>query len=615
MPSQLLRIATAGSVDDGKSTLIGRLLFDSKAIFEDQLSAVERTSHDRGQDVPDLSLLTDGLRAEREQGITIDVAYRYFATPKRKFIIADTPGHIQYTRNMVTGASTADVALILLDARNGVLEQSRRHAFLASLLGIPHLVMCVNKMDLVEFSQQRFEEIREEFRRFAMKLEVSDLTFIPMSALGGDNVVARSASMPWYEGTSLLHHIEELHVASDRNLIDARFPVQYVIRPKQSRWHDFRGYAGTVAGGVFKPGDDVTVLPSGFSTTVQAVWGPGGTQIQEAFAGQAVTMQLSDQIDIGRGDLICRPANRPHTGQDVDAMLCWFSSETTLSAGATYTIQHTTRSTRATVKQLDYRLDVNTLHRDEQAGGLSLNEIGRVRLRTQHPLQFDSYRRNRDMGSFILVDEASNNTVAAGMITGPSQQESNVVWHSGAVSREQRATVGATVWLTGLSGSGKSSIAVELERRLVASGRPAYVLDGDNLRHGLNCNLGFSPADRTENVRRVAEVAALMADAGLVAIVSLVSPYRADRDAARAAHEAAGLPFVEVFVDTPLEMCEQRDPKGMYAKARAGEIVGFTGVDAPYEAPQSPELLLRPADGDVAALSAVVLARLERIAR
>ncbi|MGI8761115.1 MAG: adenylyl-sulfate kinase [Jatrophihabitantaceae bacterium] len=615
MPSQLLRIATAGSVDDGKSTLIGRLLFDSKAIFEDQLSAVERTSHDRGQDVPDLSLLTDGLRAEREQGITIDVAYRYFATPKRKFIIADTPGHIQYTRNMVTGASTADVALILLDARNGVLEQSRRHAFLASLLGIPHLVMCVNKMDLVEFSQQRFEEIREEFRRFAMKLEVSDLTFIPMSALGGDNVVARSASMPWYEGTSLLHHIEELHVASDRNLIDARFPVQYVIRPKQSRWHDFRGYAGTVAGGVFKPGDDVTVLPSGFSTTVQAVWGPGGTQIQEAFAGQAVTMQLSDQIDIGRGDLICRPANRPHTGQDVDAMLCWFSSETTLSAGATYTIQHTTRSTRATVKQLDYRLDVNTLHRDEQAGGLSLNEIGRVRLRTQHPLQFDSYRRNRDMGSFILVDEASNNTVAAGMITGPSQQESNVVWHSGAVSREQRATVGATVWLTGLSGSGKSSIAVELERRLVASGRPAYVLDGDNLRHGLNRNLSFSPADRTENVRRVAEVAALMADAGLVAIVSLVSPYRADRHAARAAHEAAGLPFVEVFVDTPLEMCEQRDPKGMYAKARAGEIVGFTGVDAPYEAPQSPELLLRPADGDVAALSAVVLARLERIAR
>jgi bifunctional enzyme CysN/CysC len=613
MAGQLLRIATAGSVDDGKSTLIGRLLYDSKAIFEDQLSSVERTSHDRGHDAPDLSLLTDGLRAEREQGITIDVAYRYFATPRRKFIIADTPGHIQYTRNMVTGASTADVALILIDARNGVLEQSRRHAFLASLLGIPHLVLCINKMDLVDYSQARFDEIRDEFRRFAMKLEVSDLSFIPMSALGGDNVVTRSATMAWYEGTSLLHHLEELHVASDRNLIDARFPVQYVIRPKQDAFHDFRGYAGTVAGGVFKPGDEVTVLPSGFSTTVQAVWGPGGDAITEAFAGQAVTMELGDQIDIARGDLICRPANRPHTGQDLDAMICWFSSDTSLSPGTAYTIQHTTRSTRASVKQLDYRLDINSLHRDEAATLLSLNEIGRVRLRTQQPLQFDSYRRNRETGSFILIDETTNNTVAAGMITGPSQHESSVVWHGGAVSRQQRATQGLTVWLTGLSGSGKSSIAVELERRLVAAGRPDYVLDGDNLSHGLNLNLGFSPEDRAENVRRVSEVAKLMADAGMVALVSLVSPYRADRDAARAAHDQAGLPFLEVFVDTPLEDCEARDPKGMYAKARAGEITGFTGIDAPYEAPQSPDLLLRPADGDVATLAAVVLARLERI--
>ncbi|MDT4934399.1 MAG: bifunctional enzyme CysN/CysC, partial [Pseudonocardiales bacterium] len=411
--AELLRIATAGSVDDGKSTLIGRLLYDSKAIFEDQLSAVEQTSRARGSEAPDLSLLTDGLRAEREQGITIDVAYRYFATPRRKFIIADTPGHIQYTRNMVTGASTADVALILIDARNGVLEQSRRHAFLASLLGIPHLMICINKMDLVDFSAERFEEIREDFRRFAMKLEVADLSFVPISALGGDNVVQRSAAMPWYEGPSLLHQLEELYVASDRNLIDARFPVQYVIRPQQAsneELHDFRGYAGTIAGGVFKPGDEVTVLPSGFTTSVAAVWGPGGKPIEEAFAGQAVTMQLTDQIDISRGDLICRPANRPHTGQDIDAMVCWMSGDATLSPGGRYVIQHTTRSTKAVVKQLDYRLDVNTLHRDETADSLSLNEIGRIQLRTQQPLQFDPYRRNRETGSFILIDEATNAT-------------------------------------------------------------------------------------------------------------------------------------------------------------------------------------------------------------
>ncbi|MCU1657294.1 MAG: cysNC 1 [Pseudonocardiales bacterium] len=614
--AQLLRIATAGSVDDGKSTLIGRLLYDSKAIFEDQLSAVELTSRARGADVPDLSLLTDGLRAEREQGITIDVAYRYFATPRRKFIIADTPGHIQYTRNMVTGASTAHVALILIDARNGVLEQSRRHAFLASLLGIPHLVVCVNKMDLVEFSAQRFDEIRDDFRRFAMKLEVADLSFVPISALGGDNVVQRSAAMPWYEGTSLLHHLEEVHVASDRNLIDARFPVQYVIRPQQANngdLHDFRGYAGTISGGVFKPGDDVTVLPSGFTTTVASVWGPGGKRIDEAFAGQAVTLQLTDQIDIGRGDLICRPANRPHTGQDIDAMVCWLSSEATLTPGARYTIQHTTRSTRALVKQLDYRLDINTLHRDETAQSLSLNEIGRIQLRTHQPLHFDPYRRNRETGSFILIDEATNSTVAAGMISRPTQHEPNVVWHSGAVSRGERATRGLTVWLTGLSGSGKSSVAVEVERRLVASGRPAYLLDGDNLRHGLNTGLGFSAEDRAENVRRVGEVAKLMADAGVVSVVSLVSPYRADRDRVRAAHDEAGLPFVEVFVDTPLEICEARDPKGMYAKARAGEITGFTGVDDPYEAPQSPDLLLRPEDGDVSAQATLVLTLLERL--
>ncbi|WP_433755215.1 adenylyl-sulfate kinase [Nocardia sp. CA-135398] len=603
----LLRLATAGSVDDGKSTLIGRLLFDSKTIFTDQLAAVERTSKARGDDYPDLALLTDGLRAEREQGITIDVAHRYFATPRRKFIIADTPGHIQYTRNMVTGASTADLALILVDARKGIVEQTRRHAFLASLLGIPHLVLCVNKMDLAGWSQDRFEEIKEEFVGFAMKLDVADLTFIPMSALHGDNIVHRGASMPWYEGSPLLHHLEEVHIASDRNLIDARFPVQYVTRRHAE---DFRGYAGTVSGGVFKPGDEVAVLPSGFTTTVEAIWGPGGTPIAEAFPPQAVTIQLADQLDVSRGDLICRPANRPHVGRDVDAMVCWFGEDSELTPCATYTVRHTTRTVTAEVRSLDYRLDVNTLHRDESANSLSLNEIGRIQLRTRQPLLFDPYRRNRTTGSFILVDDTTNNTVAAGMITGPTLPSSRVVWHSTAVGRDERPTAGMTVWLTGLSGSGKSSVAVELERRLVAAGRPAFLLDGDNLRHGLNADLGFGAADRVENIRRVGEVARLFAEAGVVAVVSLISPYAADRNKVRAVHEAAGIPFVEVFVDTPLEVCEARDPKGMYAKARAGEIRGFTGIDDPYEAPTRAELVLRPEDGDPAAMAAAILAEL-----
>lgn len=605
--SQLLRIATAGSVDDGKSTLIGRLLFDGKAIFEDQLGAIETASAARGHEGPDLALFTDGLRAEREQGITIDVAYRYFATPKRKFIIADTPGHIQYTRNMVTGASTADVALILIDARNGVLEQSRRHAFLATLLGIPHLVLCVNKMDLVDYSQERFNEIRSEFEAFASKLEVPDLTFIPVSALSGDNVVTPSAAMPWYEGPALLGYLEELHVASDRNLIDARMPVQYVIRPQQADFHDFRGYAGTVAGGVFRPGDEVVVLPSGFSTTVTNVWGPGGTKLDEAFTGQAVTVELADNLDISRGDMLCRPNNRPTSTQDVDAMISWMDSDLTLSTDTTYTLLHTTRDTRVAVKELEYRLDINTLHRVEDATTLGLNEIGRVRLRTQKPLHFDPYRRNRDTGSFILIDEATNNTVAAGMILGPSLNEPNIVWHSGAVTREQRKTKGMTLWMTGLSGSGKSSVAVEVERRLVAAGQPAYILDGDNLRHGLNADLGFSPEDRQENVRRVAQVAKLLADAGIVAIVSLVSPYRADRDAARAVHDEDELPFLEIFMDTPLEVAEARDTKGLYAKARAGEIKDFTGINAPYESPLRPDLLLRPSDGDAGTLAGLVI--------
>ncbi|MEU7632202.1 adenylyl-sulfate kinase [Nocardia sp. NPDC049220] len=610
MTTTLLRLATAGSVDDGKSTLIGRLLFDSKTLFTDQLAAVERTSRDRGDDYPNLALLTDGLRAEREQGITIDVAHRYFTTPRRKFIIADTPGHVQYTRNMVTGASTADLALILVDARKGVVEQTRRHAFLASLLGIPHLVLCVNKMDLIGWSQDRFEQIRAEFTRFASKLEVSDLAFVPVSALHGDNVVHRGASMPWYEGTPLLHHLEEVHIASDRNLIDARFPVQYVTRRHAQ---DFRGYAGTVAGGVFKPGDEVVVLPSGFTTTVEAIWGPGGTPVAEAFPPQAVTIQLTDELDISRGDLICRPNNRPCAARDLDAMVCWFAADAQLTPGAIYTIRHTTRAATAEIRTLDYRLDVNTLHRDEDAESLSLNEIGRVQLRTRRPLLFDPYRRNRATGSFILVDDATNNTVGAGMITGPSLPSSRVVWHATAVERDERATQGLTVWLTGLSGSGKSTVAVELERRLVAAGRPAFLLDGDNLRHGLNADLGFSAADRGENVRRVGEVARLFGEAGVVAVVSLISPYRADRDRVRERHEAAGLPFLEVFVDTPLAVCEARDPKGMYAKARAGEIRNFTGIDDPYEPPANADIVLRPDHGDPASMAATIIARLTRL--
>jgi len=412
----LLRFATAGSVDDGKSTLIGRLLYDSKAIFEDQLEAVEKTSRERGDEYTNLALLTDGLRAEREQGITIDVAYRYFATPKRKFIIADTPGHIQYTRNMVTGASTADLAIILVDARNGLVEQSRRHTFLATLLRVPHLVLCVNKMDLVGFDEAVFEQIRAEFTAFATKLNIPDLTFIPVSALNGDNIVTRSENMPWFDGPSLLHHLENVHVASDRNLVDSRFPVQYVIRPQSSTHPDYRGYAGTVSGGVFKPGDEVIVLPSGFTSTIASIDTADGP-VDEAYPPMAVTIRLTDNLDVSRGDMICRPHNQPLVTQDVDAMICWMDSAAALRPGQKLALKHTTRNVRALVKDLQYRLDVNTLHRDDEADELGLNEIGRVRLRTTLPLLADPYARNRITGGFILIDEATNRTVGAGMLT------------------------------------------------------------------------------------------------------------------------------------------------------------------------------------------------------
>ncbi|RZT82560.1 sulfate adenylyltransferase subunit 1 [Micromonospora violae] len=415
----LLRFATAGSVDDGKSTLIGRLLYDTKSLFTDQLAAVEAVSAARGDEYTNLALLTDGLRAEREQGITIDVAYRYFATPRRKFIIADTPGHIQYTRNMVTGASTADLALILVDARKGLVEQSRRHAFLCSLLRVPHLVLCVNKMDLVDWSQEVYEKIADEFTAFAAKLDVPDLTVVPISALRGDNIVTRSENMPWYEGPSLLHHLERVHIASDRNLVDVRFPVQYVIRPQSTTVTDYRGYAGQVASGVLKPGDEVMVLPSGFTSRIAAVETADGP-VPEAFPPMSVTVRLADEIDISRGDLICRPNNAPAVAQDIEAMVCWMDETAPLRIGGRYAIKHTTRSARAIVRGLHYRLDINSLHRDESADELRLNEIGRVRLRTTVPLLADEYRRNRTTGGFVIIDEATNRTVGAAMIVEAS---------------------------------------------------------------------------------------------------------------------------------------------------------------------------------------------------
>ncbi len=412
---EILRVATAGSVDDGKSTLIGRLLYDSKSIFEDQLEATELASMRMGEEKINLALLTDGLRAEREQGITIDVAYRYFNTRCRKFIIADTPGHIQYTRNMVTGASTANLALILVDVRKGVLEQSKRHAFISSMLGVPHLTLCVNKMDLVDYGIEPFERVKQEFRDFATRLNISDLSAIPVSALHGDNVVSRSDSMRWYEGPSLMHHLDEVHIASDRNLVDARFPVQYVLRPRDDKYHDYRGYAGRISSGALKVGDEVMVLPSGFTTQIKKIYGSGGSQ-EEAFAPMSISILLEDDLDVSRGDIICRPQNSPVATQDIDAMICWMSADQPLKAKHTYWLKHSTKWVRARVSELQYLLDINTLHRDESATGLEMNDIGRVQLRTTSPIFIDSYRRNRETGSFILVDEASNQTVGAGML-------------------------------------------------------------------------------------------------------------------------------------------------------------------------------------------------------
>lgn len=587
----LLRFTTAGSVDDGKSTLIGRLLFETKSIFDDQLEAIAGASRALGEDQTNLALLTDGLRAEREQKITIDVAYRYFATPRRKFIIADTPGHVQYTRNMVTGASTADLAIVLVDATKGVLTQSRRHAFIASLLAIPHMVVAINKMDLVDFSESVYEDIVATFAGFAAKLTTKDITYLPISALEGDNVIERSVRMSWYRGGPLLHVLETVSVGARTNAIDFRFPVQTVIRPHQA----FRGYAGMVASGSVTTGDDVVVLPSGVTTKIKTIETFDGA-LDTAGSGDSVVLTTADEIDISRGDMIVRRRNVPEVAHGLDAYLCWMDT-TPLAVGKTYLLAHTTRRVQATIDHLEYRVDVDTLHRHD-ALTLELNDIGRAQITTADPVFVDSYLLNSATGSFILIDPQTNATVAAGMIRGTAQRAPRVaagaVWQDWNIDRERREAQhghpAAVVWLTGLSGAGKTTIAREVEQRLFEAGHHTMLLDGDQLRHGLCGDLGFSPADRTENIRRAGEVARLFFESGAIVLCAFVSPYRGDRDAVRALLPEGR--FVEVFVKADADTCRARDTKGLYAKARVGAVQQLTGVSAPYEEPPSPELVV-----------------------
>lgn len=597
----LLRFTTAGSVDDGKSTLIGRLLYDSKSIFEDQMEAIEASSRNTGEEGVNLALLTDGLRAEREQKITIDVAYRYFATPKRKFIIADTPGHIQYTRNMVTGASTADLAIILIDARKGVLTQSKRHAFISSLLQIPHIVVAVNKMDLVEFSQDRFNEIVADFRDFAEKLELPDVTYIPMSALNGDNIVNKSENMPWFNGSTLLHTLENVNVGSRRNRIDFRLPVQYVIRPNQN----FRGFAGTLASGSIRPGEEITVLPSMAKTKIKDIW-LYDQRVDEAIAGQAVTVTMEDEVDISRGDMIVRSKNIPKVEQEFEAFVCWMN-EAPMEVGKTYAIMHTTRTAQVIPQQLHYKIDVDTLHRAD-ASQLAVNEIGRAKFLVSKPLFFDPYKINNTTGSFIIIDPASNVTVGAGMIrsiTSSGSEEGdkvgteravspNVVWEDWNIARAEREARNGhkakVLWFTGISGSGKSTIAKELEKRLYTAGKQTMLLDGDQVRHGLNGDLGFSDKDRKENIRRVGELARLFYEHGNIVLCTFVSPFKSDRERVRALFPEAD--FVEIHVTCDPETAQKRDPKGLYKKAADGGLTGLTGFDAAYEAPQNAEIVV-----------------------
>ncbi len=613
----ILRFSTAGSVDDGKSTLIGRLLHDSGNVYEDHLAALEASAKKSGSERVSLALLTDGLKAEREQGITIDVAYRYFSTPRRRFILADSPGHVQYTRNMATGASTVDLTIVLVDARSGIIEQTKRHAFIAALLGVPRLVLAVNKMDLVGYAEERFQDIVADFTEFSAKLGVREITFIPVSALEGDNVVERSGKMPWYSGQTVLEHLESVYIAGDQNLVDFRFPVQYVLNPSQN----FRGYAGTVSSGVIRVGEEVVVLPSLRRSKVKAIVSAGdqmcGLQKSEASSRDAVVLQLEHQLDISRGDMLVRPKNMPRVATNFDAMVVWLG-DAPMDPSVRYIIRHSTRESKALVTGIDYRIDIHTLGRSDPLP-LQGNEIGRVSVATTTPLFVDPYQKNRSTGNFILVDPVTFLTVGAGMVIDRARSEDdadiggNLHQEAALVTdREREARSGrkaVTVWMTGLSGSGKSTIAKGVERALFDDQVPVFYLDGDNLRHGLNKGLGFSREDRSENLRRAAEVAALMNRAGVSVICAFISPYAEDRVRAREiiGHER----FLEVHVDAPLSICEARDPHGLYGKARSGEIKNFTGVSDPYEAPEAPSLRIRtasqPVDQSVAEIVSLVL--------
>ena len=592
----LLRFITCGSVDDGKSTLIGRLLYESKMIFEDQLTALEQDSKKvgtQGESI-DFALLVDGLAAEREQGITIDVAYRFFATEHRKFIVADTPGHEQYTRNMATGASTADLAVLLIDARQGVLTQTKRHAFIASQLGVGHIVLAVNKMDLVDYSENVFNEIVEDFKAFAAQLDIPNLHAIPVSALVGDNVVDGSRFMPWYEGPSLLGYLEGVDVEAEETSLPFRMPVQWVNRPDL----DFRGYAGRIAGGIIRPGDDIRVLPSGKQSKIARIV-TMDSDLDEAVSGQSVTLTLTDEIDISRGDVIATSETPPEISDQFDTTIIWLSEEPMLP-GRSYRMKTSSRLVSATVNAPKHKTDVNTLQK-LPAKTLQLNEIGNCTLAVDRPIAFDSYAENRQTGSFILIDRMTNNTVGMGMINFPLRRAANIHWQNldinKAANAEQKGQNPAVLWFTGLSGSGKSTIANEVQRRLYATGRHSFILDGDNVRHGLNRDLGFTDADRVENIRRVAEVSKLMVEAGLITLVSFISPFRAERELARNLMEEGE--FIEIFVNTPLSVAETRDPKGLYKKARAGNLKNFTGIDSPYEAPENPEIEINTAEMSV----------------
>ena len=603
----LLRFITCGSVDDGKSTLIGRLLYDSKRLFDDQLAALEKDSRRHGTQGEriDYALLLDGLAAEREQGITIDVAYRYFDTDKRKFIVADCPGHEQYTRNMATGASTADLAVVLVDARKGLLTQTHRHSYIVSLLGIRHVVLAVNKMDLVDFDEAVFARIATDYRALARRLGIAEVTCIPLSALEGDNLSSRSTRTPWYNGPALLEHLEQVQVDAQEGGGSLRLPVQWVNRPHQN----FRGYAGTLAAGEVKPGDEVIVLPSARRSRVSRVLDAEG-DVASATAGQAVTLTLADEIDISRGDVIAAAGDPPEVADQFAAHLLWMS-DAPLLPGRPYWLKIGARTVSATVTEIKHRIDVNT-QEHLAAKRLELNEVGYCNLSLDEPIPFEAYARNRTLGGFILIDRYDNGAAAAGTLDFALRRAGNVHWQHVDVDKAARARqkgqVPKVLWFTGLSGAGKSTIANLVDKRLHALGYHSFLLDGDNVRHGLNRDLGFTDEDRVENIRRVAEVAKLMTDAGLIVLVSFISPFRAERRMARARFDAGE--FVEVFVDVPLAVAEARDVKGLYRKARAGLIPNFTGIDSPYEAPEHPELHLDAGAGDPEAMALQVLAHL-----